>query len=104
MTFIQPTQHKNIWNILLVVLAIAVFSGTFWLVIAYNKVVNLSHDISSMKAQLDSIGAQNTARSNAMIATLSGNNLAHVAGAETLVQEKTPEYFQLDKKWPIASH
>ena len=104
MTFIQPTKPINILNAVIALLVVALLGGTFWLVIAYNKVVNLSHDISSMKAQLDAIGAQNTAKSNATIATLSGNNLSLVASADNMVQEKTPEYFQLDKKWPIASH
>src|SRR6185369_15737829 len=104
MTFIQPTKHKNIFNLLLVALSIAVFGGTFWLVIAYNKTVNLSHDISAMKAKLDAIGAENTALQNTMIATLGGRNLSAVASAHSLVQEKSPQYFTLDKKWPIASH
>ena len=103
MTFIQPNKHKNFYTILLVALAIAVFTGTFWLVIAYNKTVNLSHDISSTKTQLDSIGAENTAANNKIIATLGGSNLAVVASESNLVQEKSPEYFQLDKKWPIVS-
>jgi hypothetical protein len=104
MTFIQPTKHKNIYNLILVALAIAVFTGTLFLVITYNKTVNLSHDISSAKAELDAIGAQNTAANNAIIATLGGDNLAALASASNLVQENSPQYFQLDKKWPIASH
>ena len=91
-------------NMVLVALAIAVFGGTFWLVISYNKTVNLSHDISSAKAELDSIGAENTALNNQIVATLGGGNLSQVASEENLVPEKTPEYFQLDKQWPLASH
>ena len=103
MTFIQPTKHLNILNAVIVLLVVALLGGTFWLVIAYNKTVDLSHDIISIKAQLESVGAQNTTLNNQVLATLGGANFTSLATADGLVQDKNPQYFTVDQQWPIAS-
>ena len=103
MTFIQPTKHLNILNAVIVLLVFALLGGTFWLVIAYNKTVDLSHDIVSIKSQLESIGAQNIALNNQILATLGGANFTSLAVADGLVQDKNPQYFTSDTSWPIAS-
>lgn len=84
-------------------LVVALLGGTFWLVIAYNKTVDLSHDIVSVKVQLQSVGAENTALNNQVLATLGGANFAALAAADGLVQDKNPQYFTSDQQWPIAS-
>ncbi len=103
MTFIQPTKHINTLNVIIALLVVALLGGTFWLVIAYNKTVDLSHNIISEKAQLQSIGAQDTALNNQVLATLGGANFTAIAAADGLVQDKTPQYFTSDQSWPIAS-
>jgi hypothetical protein len=103
MTFIQPTKHANLLNVVIAMLVIALLGGTFWLVIAYNKTVDLSHDIISIKTRLDSVGAQNTALNNQVLATLGGADFTSLAAADGLVQDKNPQYFTIDKQWPIAS-
>lgn len=84
-------------------LVFALLGGTFWLVIAYNKTVDLSHDIVSMKAQLETVGAENTALNNQVLATLGGANFTALAASDGLVQDKNPQYFTSDQQWPIAS-
>lgn len=96
MTFIQPNKHKNILNLVLTALVLGLLVGTFWVVIAYNQTVSISHDITKAKAQLDSIGAENTSLSNTIIATLGGSGLSAVAVRDNLVEEKKPEYFRVD--------
>jgi hypothetical protein len=103
MTFIQPTKHANILNVVIALLVVALLGGTFWLVIAYNKTVNLSHDIASEKNQLQSIGAQNTTLNNQVLATLGGANFTALAAADGLVEDKNPQYFTVNQQWPIAS-
>jgi len=103
MTFIQPTKHFNSLNLVIAMLVIALLGGTFWLVIAYNKTVDLSHDIVSAKAKLESTGAQNTALNNQVLATLGGANFQTLAASDGLVQDKNPQYFTSDQSWPIAS-
>jgi hypothetical protein len=84
-------------------LVVALLGGTFWLVIAYNKTVDLSHDITAAKATLDTTGAQNTALNNQILATLGGTDFSAVAIQDKLVQDKNPQYFSIDQQWPIAS-
>ena len=81
----------------------AILAGTFWLVVAYNQTVNVSHNIEAMKAQLDSIGAQNTAASNEIIATLGGDQASALAAQDGLVQENNPQYVTINNQWPIVS-
>lgn len=103
MTFIQPTKHINILNAVIALLVVALLGGTFWLVIAYNKTVDLSQDIVSEKTQLQSIGAQNTSLNNQALVTLGGANFTALAAADGLVEDKNPQYFTIDQQWPLAS-
>ncbi|HEY5220836.1 MAG TPA: hypothetical protein VIJ29_01640 [Candidatus Paceibacterota bacterium] len=103
MTFIQPTKAINLLNAIIALLVVALLGGTFWLVVAYNKTVDLSQDVVSMKAQLQTIGAENTALNNQVLGTLGGANFASLAAADGLVQDKNPQYFTADQQWPIAS-
>jgi hypothetical protein len=104
MTFIQPTKHLNTLNLVIAVLVIALLGGTFWLVVAYNKTVDLSQDILSDKAKLQTVGAENTALNNQVLATLGGADFQSLATADGLVQDKNPEYFTSDNsQWPLAS-
>jgi hypothetical protein len=103
MTFIQPTKHTNLLNVIIVLLVVALLGGTFWLVIAYNKTVDFSQDITSLKAQTNSIGAQNTLLNNQILATLGDVDSSALATADNLVNDKNPQYFTIDQQWPIAS-
>jgi hypothetical protein len=98
MTFIQPTKHLSLLNIVIAMLIVGILGGTFWIIVAYNKTVDLSHNIVSMKAELDAIGASSTALNNTIISTLGGANFQTLAAADNLVPEKNPQYFQLDEK------
>jgi hypothetical protein len=100
MTFIQPKKYFDIQNL---ALAILVLVGTFWVVVGYNKTVDLSHDIVLAKAQLGSTGAQNTALNNDVVAVLGGGQIGAVAAADNLVQNNKPQYFSINQQWPIAS-
>jgi len=84
---------------------VAVVAGVFGMVGLYNETVNLNHNIAAAKAELDTIGAQNTTLSNQVIATLgSGNALTAAIAANGLVADQKPQYFQqTDPSWPIAS-
>jgi hypothetical protein len=102
MTYIQSQRsEKNILKIVLAALICTALGGVFWLVTLYNNVVNLNHDITTAKAQLDSIGGQNTAL-NSQIAVAMGNvSTGDLATADGLVTDNHPTYF--NQSWPIAS-
>ena len=97
MTFIQPKKHIALLNIAIALLVVGILGGTFWLVVAYNKTVDLSHDIVSAKAKLDGIGAQSTALNNNIISTLGNANAQALAAQDNLIPDKNPQYFQLDQ-------
>ena len=103
MTFIQPKRHFNIQNITIAILVVLVLVGTFWVILGYNKTVDLSHNIVSLKAQLNAVGAQSTALNNGIVATLGGGQISALAAADNLVQENKPQYFSINQQWPIAS-
>ena len=90
-------------NIAIAILVVLVLAGTFWVVVGYNKTVDLNHDIVLAKAQLDTIGAQNTALNNDVIAMLGGEQVGALAAADNLVQDNKPQYFSINQQWPIAS-
>ncbi len=103
MTFIQPNKPKSFLNIILVALVVTLLAGTFWLVVVYNQTVNTSHNIATAKAELDTIGSQNTAISNQIVATLSTNQASAIAAQDGLVQDQSPQYVAINNQWPIVS-
>ena len=103
MTFIQPKKYFDIQNFMIATLVVLVLGATFWVVLGYNKTVDLSHNIVSIKNQLNSIGAQNTALNNDIVATLGGGQISALAASDNLVQENKPQYFSINQQWPIAS-
>jgi len=104
MTFIQPNKNRSFWNGILVVFAIAVVFGTVGMVALYNMTVNLSHNIADAKAKMDAVGAQSTDLNNKIMDTLGGIGIARLVAENGLVIESKPQYFQINQKWPIASH
>ncbi|MDR3581746.1 MAG: hypothetical protein P4L67_00530 [Candidatus Pacebacteria bacterium] len=103
MTFIQPKKYFDIQNLVIAVLAVMVLVGTFWIIVEYNKTVDLNHNITAAKTQLDAIGAKNTILNNDVIATLGGGQIGALAAADNLVEESKPQYFSINQQWPIAS-
>jgi len=101
MTYIHPDHHKSILNLVLAGLVFSSLVGIVWTVALYNNVVNLNHAIAAEKAQLDSIGANNTAINNRVVAALGNIQSADLAAQNGLVQDNHPQYFS--PSWPIAS-
>lgn len=95
-------------NGILVMLSIALMVETFGMVALYNATVNVSHNITEAKSQIEAIGAQNTNLNNTIIAALSSGEVTAMAARDGLVPESKPQYFPVnqmtDPKWPIASH
>lgn len=103
MTYIHPDKNKSILNYILAGLIFFTLGGIFLLVTLYNNVVNLDHNIATMKSQVDSIGAENTTLNNQVVATLGGGGLQDIATENGLVVDNHPQYFPTNQSWPIAS-
>lgn len=79
-------------RLFLILVVCGLVGGTFWLIELYNQTVNLNHEIAAAKAELDSIGAQNTALNNKIVTTLGDTGeLTAIATAGGLVAAK-PQY------------
>lgn len=92
-------------HLILGVLVVAVVAGVFGMVALYNSTVNLNHNITEAKTELNTIGTENTNLQNQVIADLgSGTALASIVSADGLVQDQNPQYFQNSPaQWPLAS-
>jgi cell division protein FtsB len=92
MTFIQPNKKNILLRFCLVLIVVGLMGGTFWLITLYNQTVNLNHEISAAKAELDSIGAENTALNNQIVTALGDtDHLTAMASSDGLVIAK-PQY------------
>jgi hypothetical protein len=110
MTYIQPNNHqKSTLNFVIAGLILTSLVGVFWLVALYNNIVNLDHTITTEKAAVDSIGAQNTTLNGQVAVALGNVASGDLATADGLVAENHPQYFQQSvtsnqiTEWPLAS-
>jgi len=102
MTFIQA-KHKSGLTRIIVLLMLALFTGTFGIIFLYNKVVDLDHAIAKTKLQLEQVGASNTQLNNKIVAIVGGGDLTSVANESGLVIDKQPQYFSIAAAAPAAS-
>lgn len=91
MTFIQPSKKSIVFRLFLVLIVAGLIGGTFWLIMLYNQTVNLSHEITAAKSELDSVGAENTALNNKIITMLGNTDPTAIATQGGLVMAK-PQY------------
>jgi hypothetical protein len=109
MTYIQPNRNNNLLNRIIAGLALCSVLGVFWLIALYNNTVDLNHGIATLKAKLDSVGADNTSLNNQVIAALGSIQSGGLAAQDGLVQDNHPQYYQQpiatnqSSEWHIAS-
>lgn len=95
MTFIQPNKQNILFSLFLVLIVVGLIGGTFELITLYNQTVSLNYEISTAKAELNSIGAENTTLNNQIITTLGNSSqLAALATADGLVIAQ-PQYMSV---------
>lgn len=93
MTFIQPNKNSALFRAILTVLVIGLVVGTFCLIMLYNHTVAMSQEITAAKAELDTIGAKNTALNNQIVTTLgSADQMTAIAAQGGLVMDAKPQY------------
>ncbi len=103
MTYLQPNQQGSIVNRILAGLVAACVIGVFAMVWLDNATVNLGHNLASVRAQADAIGAQSTAFNNTIVQSLSAAELSTAVANDGLVADNYPEYFPAPQ-WQVASH
>lgn len=103
MTFIQPKKETNQFAKLNVFLIIPIFVGLVLLVILYNQIVSINHEISLSRKKLGNLEAQSAELKEKLFGFLSSNNMSELASSRNLVSEKNPEYFNPQKQWAFVS-
>jgi len=103
MTFIQPPRSNNLLNKILLFLILGLIFGTYWLITLYSNSVGLTHGILDMRSQISQIQTQNAELKNKVFSLLDSANLQNLAKDRQLIQEKNPQYLEVDKQWSFAS-
>lgn len=103
MTFIQPKKETNLFSKLNIILIIPIFVGLVLLVILYNQIVSLNHEITVSRKKLGNLEAESAELKEKLFSFLSSNNMGELATSRNLVSEKNPEYFNPQKQWAFVS-
>ncbi len=95
MTIIHPHKTLPFINIILTVLAGVLVVFSVWLVILYNRSVNLDHNISSFKAQIKNTETQTAELKDRIFTLFDAQALSHIAETGGLVKENSPRYLEV---------
>lgn len=104
MTFIQHHKSNLLQTWMLWVLVALTVVASVWLVYLYNRAVNLKHGISEVQNEIERIQTENSELKEEIFVLLDSDKFREFAAERGLVQERDPRYFELDRKWSLASH
>ncbi|MGC8775860.1 MAG: hypothetical protein ACP5QN_00905 [Minisyncoccia bacterium] len=103
MTIIQPYKKVSIINVLILIFSILLVGSALLLVVLYNNVVNLEYKINSEKKEIKKIETEISEAKENLFNLLSAENLKKIANENGLIEEKNPEYFEINsKQWQIG--
>lgn len=102
MTFIQPKKEKNTFMFVVTALFALLLGGAVCLIVLYNRVVNLTYGVSTMKGEVQRIETETSELKGKLFALLDGNNLMEIAHEEGFVEERKPQYLEAQKPWGFA--
>ncbi len=100
MTFLEPKKEKNFYNLILPILGVLAFLSVIFLVIMYNQVVSLDHEISKINKQIEEEQGLTAEFKEKVFATLNSGSIKDFITENGLVPEKNPSYFELAKESP----
>ena len=103
MTIIQPNKNNNFLNILLAFLGLSLILGVVWLVILYNRNVDITHNLKKIQNEFREVQTVNTELKDSIFKFFSGQNLENLAQQRQLIKEVKPEYFKVSEKWAFVS-
>ncbi|GEM_PF-1132094 len=103
MTFIQPKKGSStLLNKTLLLLIAGLVLGAFWIVILYNSFVNFNHGLSGLRLEFQQVQAQNAELKDKIFHVFDSAKTNNFNGTQ-LVQDKNPEYLEVNSKWSYAS-
>lgn len=104
MTYIQPKKNFILLNIVIAGLILFLGADLIVLIMLESHIVNLEHGASEMKADTQTLEAQNATMRNDLFAMFDGTHVSAYAEDYALSEDKSPEYFNLGSQWSFASH
>lgn len=104
MTILRPHKKITLLTKLLIVLAIPLAIEIVSLVILSNQTVNLRHEISKINLEIQKVENDNVEIKDKIFALFNDQSLADFSQTRALVQEKNPEYLEVNQKWAAVSY
>jgi len=98
MVFSHLDKKKgNYWKII-AVFAIPFVAGIVWLIIIYNNVVTMEHEIDGMKTGIQKIQTESADMGEQIFSFLDGSNLESFMRERNLIKDKSPDYFKISQR------
>ena len=104
MTILQPHKKLTLLTKLLIILAIPLALEIVFLVILSNQTVNLRHEILKMNLEIQRVENANVELKDKVFALFDNQSLEDFSAKHALVQEKKPEYLEVNQKWATVSY
>jgi cell division protein FtsL len=102
MTIIRPHQKFSLVDVLLFISLILLFFASLALVIIYNYVVNFENSILEKQKEIKKVETQIAESKENLFNLLSSENLKKLAEENGLIEEKNPEYIELNSNQWLA--
>jgi cell division protein FtsL len=102
MTIIRPHQKFSLVDVLLFISLILLFFASLALVIIYNYVVNFENSILEKQKEIKKVETQIAESKENLFNLLSSENLKKIAEENGLIEEKNPEYVELNSNQWLA--
>jgi cell division protein FtsL len=102
MTIIRPHQKFSLVDVLLFISLILLFFASLALVIIYNYVVNFENSILEKQKEIKKTETQIAESKENLFNLLSSENLKKLAEENGLIEEKNPEYVELNSNQWLA--
>ncbi|OGY99188.1 MAG: hypothetical protein A3B13_00585 [Candidatus Liptonbacteria bacterium RIFCSPLOWO2_01_FULL_45_15] len=93
MTFFRPEQKSFINYAITTLIAICLIAS-LWIVLSYNRSVNLEHEISAKEINIRELQTNKAQLQDKMFTLLSDVNLKEFSRNRNLIEEKNPQYMR----------
>ncbi len=93
MTFFQPEQ-KSLINYAIAVLAAMCLLASLWIILSYNRSVNLEHEISAAGVKIRELQTGKAQLQDKIFALLGDVNLQEFSKNRNLVEERNLQYMK----------
>ena len=104
MTFLQHSKEKTILTKLIVIGVFPLILGVAWLIVLYNQLVGLNHEISSVTLEIKSTQAETVELQEKYFSFLDTANLTKIKKEQNLEEVKKPNFFSEKNQWAFVSN